>query len=662
MNMLVLGLHFGALVRDERRSCLQTNDVDGGAAIVAGGRVVAAAAGAAFVHGAGGDVGLPFDAAARCLDAARMNWSDLDGVAVDFTEAALDTALLERALRDPRAPARGVRAWICDLVQRRFDVDVAQRLHFVDHRHAQMHAAWLDSRFDRALCLVLDEEAGGQAVAAAVCDAAMLQALPALAVQSSLAELAWFADDLLDLQGDEALRPGDLGAVSPGGSCDLLFQRACLAERDGGLRIAGALDRLEVLRQFASGSRRPLTRDPRRLRAELGASLREALVGATRHVLHHLAGQVHSRQLCLAGSIGIDPTLTGAILQREHRFDRVFASGRSVGAGVAVGAAALVARAHGDAPMAGVRAAAATRADAAPEVIARWLRAWGPLLAVTPAPALPRAAAASLARGARVAWGTAGATVVAGQSTRCCWLASPAACGSMAVADGSTLLVAEESLGTFFEIPANVVACAQVRIRLGVRAGAHRWLVDAAPEGTLVVEAVSAARDVALHDLLLRVGELTGAAMLLATEPPPGCATSAQGRLDDLASAVLAGLIDEAFVAGWQLGREAVLCLPDLARHLTPGLGRGRRLCRRAPLNQPGSCTLETTDPLTGAVAARLISAAAFRLLSTTQDSEALQAAHDRIHASSGPLQPWLLDEFLALWREGELSMRPAAA
>ena len=99
----------------------------------------------------------PAHAIRWCLNAAGVDWSDVDRIATNMSRGTSDRlASLEFWTDAKQSPLRDAAGRLGDLFQRAFAVDVTDRLRFCHHHVAHAWSAFVPSGFERSLILSID--------------------------------------------------------------------------------------------------------------------------------------------------------------------------------------------------------------------------------------------------------------------------------------------------------------------------------------------------------------------------------------------------------------------------------------------------------------------------------------------------------------------------
>ncbi|MDX8147105.1 carbamoyltransferase C-terminal domain-containing protein [Lentzea sp. BCCO 10_0061] len=329
---------------------------DAAAALVGGGRVIAASAQERF-DGVKHSSVFPADAATFCLEYAGLSAADLDVVAHSFSfgpEREFYTGLpgfYADMYDEVLAPEVNQRA-----AEEALGVDLAGRFTPVPHHLAHAASAYVPSGFTESLVLVADGlgERHSTTVLAARPDG--YETLSTAPAHSSLGLLYglftlylgfWFGDGEYKVMG---LAPyGDPSKYAP-----TIMRNWVALESEGRFSLSvllanvtdleketyrGALTVLEQELGPARGDDEPL--EQRHM--DIAAGLQSVVQTVQMHLLRHFRAQTGLSRLCLAGGVGLNCVANGALL-RSGLFDDIYVQPAAGDDGAALGAALYVAQ------------------------------------------------------------------------------------------------------------------------------------------------------------------------------------------------------------------------------------------------------------------------------------------------------------------------------
>jgi carbamoyltransferase len=305
--------------------------------------------------------GVPRNAINFCLEKARIQWKDLNIVAIASQPLRKwGRQAMWRSLETLRAPisssyyqtkALGELARELNYfrVLRLFDGN--QKRPLLQFEHALCHAAsaFYASPFDRALILTLDEEGDGRCGLVAVGEGIQIRELHSIRFPNSL---AWIYSQVTGLLGfrkrSEEHKTQWLSATGEAVFLDLFLE---LIHRTGGKipwpRINARFFRRGFAGEVAFSKefyRRLGASDVRGVnetfRANLAASVQQACSRIVTEVLEALRQQSGAKFLCLAGGLFLNPLIVRAV-EKNTGFEQVFVQPAAGNEGTALGAAWL---------------------------------------------------------------------------------------------------------------------------------------------------------------------------------------------------------------------------------------------------------------------------------------------------------------------------------
>jgi carbamoyltransferase len=324
------------------------------------GRLVACAAEERFSrqkHGLNlaGRTTLPRRAIRFCLDEAGIDWGDVDLVAhyCNFTPEAVSRRLeavganleppereaLEREHADAfarRVSAEVVRSRLEKIAGQPIEAD---RFVAVPHHLAHAAGAFFSSGFSEALCLTLDGYGEEESAVWSVADSSGIARHAAVSLPTSLGTLYQLVTAYLGFRafGDEYKTMG-LAAYGDPARHRAIFEELVEQREDGGHSTASAWR--PDLHEWLARRLGPVP-SPGGLcleGADIAAALQEALHLAVLHGLRHFRAVLPFDRLCVAGGVGLNACMNGAIL-RSGLVRKLFVQPASADDGAALGAA-----------------------------------------------------------------------------------------------------------------------------------------------------------------------------------------------------------------------------------------------------------------------------------------------------------------------------------
>jgi carbamoyltransferase len=333
---------------------------DAAAALLVEGRLVACAAEERFSrqkHGLNlaGRTMLPRRAIRFCLAEAGVGWDDVDLVAhyCSFTPeivsrriesvganlAPAECGTLERehaAAFANRVSTEVVRARLEEIAGRPITSD---RFVAVPHHLAHAAGAFFSSGFAEALCLTLDGYGETESATWSVGGASGIAPQASVSLPTSLGTVYQLITAYLGFRafGDEYKTMG-LAAYGEPERHRETFEALIRPLEDGGHSTEGAwrpdLHDWLVRRLGQVPSPGSLCRES----ADIAAGLQEALQRAVLHGLRHVRAELPLDRLCVAGGVGLNACLNGAIL-RSGLVRKLFVQPAAADDGAALGAA-----------------------------------------------------------------------------------------------------------------------------------------------------------------------------------------------------------------------------------------------------------------------------------------------------------------------------------
>lgn len=345
---------------------------DAAAALLVDGRLVACAAEERFSrqkHGLNlaGRTTLPRRAIRFCLNEAGIDWGEVDLVAhyCCFTPDAVARRLesvganlappergaLERehaAAFAHRVSAEVVRGRLEEIAGRPIGAD---RFVAVPHHLAHAAGAFFSSGFAEAVCLTLDGYGEEESAAWSIAGASGIEPHAVVSLPTSLGTLYQLITAYIGFRafGDEYKTMG-LAAYGDPERHRETFETLIRPLEDGGHSTEAAWrpDLYDWLARRLGPVPSPggLCREG----ADIAAALQEALQLAVLHGLRHFRAELALDRLCVAGGVGLNACLNGAIL-RSGLVRKLFVQPASADDGAALGAALWADRAwNGDGP------------------------------------------------------------------------------------------------------------------------------------------------------------------------------------------------------------------------------------------------------------------------------------------------------------------------
>ncbi len=319
--------------------------------------------------------GVPNKAIAFCLNKAGATADDVEAVAVDLQPLRLlGRELVFRGRKFPIAPLASVLHGIAGLNRARLELrdlrtlrELFPKARFtaVDHHYAHAAYAYYPSTFDRALVLTLD---GGSAMRAAQVALAEGDGIRPLADGTFPHSLGLLYSEITALLGwdpaDDVHRTVWLSTIGEPEFGDV-FRRILAPFHRGELRLkadcfsSSASGRVRLSEKFLSAiglqprskgrPRSPVTAAaamPQSWRANLAASLQSEVEAALVELAEHWRQRTGAETLCLGGGVAFNVLLADALATRTG-FRDGFVPPAAGNAGCAIGGAMAVTQAAG---------------------------------------------------------------------------------------------------------------------------------------------------------------------------------------------------------------------------------------------------------------------------------------------------------------------------
>jgi carbamoyltransferase len=340
------------------------------AAIVRRGQAVAACE-EAKLAGRAGAPGLPREAIRFCLERAGAGTADVTTLALDEhpwklwgSEVGFRLAKFTRA---PKASVYyGIESFnrIRELLNNErllTEMFPNARIEYVDHHAAHAAAAFYPSGFERALILTLDsggaftsgQVAGGQGASITPHRAARFPNSPGFLYSQVTTMLGWRAGhdenrtQWLSTTGQPRYRAAFDAVLAPLKRGELRIDQRCF-NRGVSETVCLAPAFVREL-GVAGGDWRPVKRLPLEQRADIAASLQAALEDAVVALAAFWRERTGHERLCFGGGVAFNSLLVGALAERAG-FGDGYVSPAAGNAGSALGAAWWLAAAGGERP------------------------------------------------------------------------------------------------------------------------------------------------------------------------------------------------------------------------------------------------------------------------------------------------------------------------
>lgn len=601
-----------------------------------------------------------------CLDTAGVALRDLDAIGFYATEDYCNALLAQLFAGQPDTPVPlDARLVLQQLLAREFRTEVdPATIHFVGHHEAHAVSAFAMSGFDESLVLAIDGY--GDFLSGMVAHGRD-GAVTTLETFSQAQSLGLFYLAVTRFLGYSPFDEYKVMGLAPYGHAGVyrdLFARLYALDANGGYRVF--TDRVGPALVAAGAVRRRGAAFTQQ-HSDVAAALQEALERIVLHVLTDRRAKTGLANLCLAGGVAHNCTVTGKLLY-SGLFDDIFVQPAAHDAGCALGAALMLSAERGHpAPKTRLREVYWGTPIADDDAVARDLGAWGGFLDLARSDDIAGDAADLLADGAVIGW-------VQGRSEF-----GPRALGNRSIlADPRPAAnkdrinamvkkregyrpfapsVIEEAAHTYFDLPddrhdypfMNFVVPVRVEHRARLGAITH---VD----GTARLQTVSRDTNPAYWGVIAAFGQRTGVPILLNTS----FNNNAEPIVDSVEDAVATFLTTDldALVVGPFLARKRAVAARDWWR-LGIALPPYVRLQQTRGLSGDGA--VETRREIRTSFSSRagtVVSRGVFDALMTLADG-GCGLGDLRHHADAAGGEATMLAEIRALWEQRLVRLHP---
>lgn len=337
---------------------------DSAAALLADGRIAAAMEEGKLTRARSVE-GIPRAAIQYCLDKAGIGWHNLDGIAVAGRPALAcrrETLFRARlAFRSPLSSAYFINKAFGEFGRQLNNLRILRelsgahpsRIASFDHHLCHASSAFFASGYHRALVVTLDERGGNRAGFVALANGQQIRELSSIALPNSPAWLFSQVTRLLafsphqdehktqwlSLSGDPVYAGAFLGMLRREHRRGPRLNREYFTNSFGA-ELCFAPEFYRRLQIPESGARNGKPQLSFAQRANIAASLQEALNIVLTEWVEALRAKTQERNLCLAGGLFLNPLLVSSI-ERKTGFERVFVQPAAGNEGTALGAAWL---------------------------------------------------------------------------------------------------------------------------------------------------------------------------------------------------------------------------------------------------------------------------------------------------------------------------------
>jgi carbamoyltransferase len=594
--MLVLGWH-GGISREWQDMKTGWSTHDGAAVLLSDDNIVAAVEEERLNRVKHSNF-FPALAIRRCLELGEVDLSDVDVVAMNFSERTRDIfpadaglPSVDLFLEDPSLPGMSVRNYLDTLFTRDFGTTISGRSFFCNHHLAHLWSAWGVSDFPESLLVSLDGSGDGLSGMIAHGHGEDISILRELTIAQSLGNLY---SDTIRFLGYGRFDEYKVMGLAPYGDYKrfkFLFSQLFRLLPNGDYRLTDRRERWGLIHDagLLSYARRS-TQPFRQVHCDFAAALQWALESIVLHVMRHFAESTGLRTLCYAGGVAHNCTLNGRLLY-EGIFDEVFVQPAAHDAGGALGAALCAAQRRG-----AVRKAKMPDlffgGDLPPlEAIRTELESWGRCVDVIQLDDAETTAAKLLADGEVIGWVQGRAEFGPRALGHRSILADPRPAGNQTRINEMVKRresyrpfapsILAERLAEVVEVPTTRTDFSHMTFTLRVRDNARERLaavthVDASAR----IQSVSADTDPVYWKLITEFDRLTGVPAVLNTS----FNNDAEPIVDSVADAVASFLttgIDAVIVGNFLVRRRDGLDIDDLVTDLRVFVPASRKLVAR---------------------------------------------------------------------------------
>ena len=665
--MLVLGLSGGLDTIEEQYYCpLPNYSHDSAAVLVEDGQVVVAIENERLSRIKHTNK-FPLEAIDFCLKERGISLGDVDRIAYYWGQKSLDWGILGRIMEYEGKPRRyaNAREVIVGLLERRFGVNVDDRMRFANHHVSHALSAAACSGFNEALVCSIDGMGDTGSGVVAEFRNGTLNILKEIPNESSLGRFYVRAIGFIGYRQFDEYKVMGLAPYGDPKRFREEIARGYHLEANGGF---GAYSTW-----LSDAQLHELTRVPGdpfvQIHMDWAAALQVALETIVMHMLQHYREATGLTNLALAGGVAHNCTMNGRLLN-SGLFDGVFVQPAAHDAGAAIGAALSVYYDESAKPVQTTRLETVywgTDVGSAEEIGSE-IRTWQSLIEVSWPDNIVTAAADLLAEGAAIGW-------VQGRSEF-----GPRALGNRSIladprpAENKGRInkmikkreayrpfapsVLEEHVSEYFVVPKSGTSQPFMTFVVDVQPD-KRELLGAIThvDGTARIQTVSRSQNPRDWELIKAFGDRTGVPMLLNTS----FNNNEEPIVDNVEDAIVCYLTTDLdyLVVGDSLVRKKGN-LRDGAGALIPSIPPYTRLSFEA---KPGNPDGPMRFQLRTTFDARKdfdVSESTFRLLERVDGKSSLDCLADQVPAGGAARSRGeLIDSVLNLWSRRLIRMRP---
>jgi len=619
----------------------------------------------------------PIDAIRYCLERANCSLSDIDIIATNkaaiYAELEAKSAFLEDSSSTMRPDAKSHFALA---FRRAFGIDVSDKIHFCDHHFAHAWSAFGLSGFDHSLILTLDGDGDNSSGMVLLGEGRRLRKLQEFKISQSLGRLY---QNLIMFVGYGRFDEYKVMGLAPYGDPKVfrsMFEKCYSLLPNGDYNVAPLASWLTDLDDAGLISQARRKGSPfLQIHKDFAAALQEMLERIVLHVLRYHQKQTREKYLCLAGGVGHNCTMNGAILY-SGSFDEIFVQPAADDSGGALGAA--ISAWHEAGPSAKpeklshVYWGTSVGTDL---TIAKALNNWSAFLSWTLEESIAAKTARLLADGAVVGW-------VQGRSEF-----GPRALGNRSIlADPRPVenklrinemvkkreqyrpfapSVLEEKIADFFKVTPRQAEFPFMIFVLQVHEEVRRLLgAITHVDGTARVQSVSRKTNPLYWDLIKEFEKITGIPILLNTSFNNDSEPIVES-VDDAVGCFLTTGLDYLVAGNYLVTKRALPDIRKAALTLIPQLPDSRKLVNRTKACSQSRTTelsyaIESTKSSHFGTPAFEISSDMFKILQGARGGDDFKTLIEQNHVGDDRIDE-MASELMELWSRRLVRVRPAS-
>lgn len=602
---------------------------------------------------------LPVFAIGACLARAGITADQLDAIAIPTEEWLFDMAIRHYNTISPAFNHKSARAFLSAFFSRYFGYAVApEKVHFMNHHRAHAASAYYFSGFDDGLVISLD--GSGDNLSGAVYEGKgnTLNKIVSFLEKDSIGH---FYLAITRLLGFDLFDEYKVMGLAPYGRPEkfraVFNQLYQLGEKGSYCIQQQLLDSIDTLLPSRKKGE-PITSDHQ----DIAAALQEAIEIIVFHLTAYYGSLVPSSNLCLAGGVALNCTMTGK-LAYARQFAEIFVQPASHDGGLPLGAALDVwFQLMPDAPRQRMDHVYLGRLCPTEDVCRTVLESWSDLVCFHHAENVIEEAAAMIAAGDIIGWFQGAAEF------------GPRALGNRSIladprpAENKERInrciknregfrpfapsVLQDAVGSIFELPDEKTAYPFMGVILRVR-NEYRRILGAVThvDGTARLQTVNESSAARYYRLIRAFGDITGIPVLLNTS----FNSNVEPMVDTPEEAIVCFLTSEL---------NALVIGDFIVRKKSASAHKIKQLYPRMPAFVTLSVT-ETDGDVSCYIGntyndeRRKVSEAAFRLLQHSRGRETLQQLTEEHLLLDDQDTPALEEELLQLWTSRLLILSP---